>query len=93
MNQQGTVYTNGRFEDQVVADWRFSVGLPVTEAYWIRVRVGGVDGEVLFQVFERRVLNYTPANPVTYQVEIGNVGQHYVQWRYQGNFQKVPTRC
>lgn len=84
MNQRGTVYSEGRFDEQVVSDWRFSVGLPVTEAYWASVKVGGVAKDVLFQAFERRVLTYTPANPAAYQVEMGNVGQHYVQWRYQG---------
>ncbi len=34
------------------------------------------------QIYERRVLTYTPANPPQYQVEMGNVGQHYFMWRY-----------
>jgi len=34
------------------------------------------------QVFERRVLTYTPSNPSGWQVEAGNVGQHYYAWRY-----------
>lgn len=84
MNQRGTVNSNGRFEEQVISEWRFSVGLPVTEAYWATVNVGGVNKDVLFQAFERRMLTYTPPNPTAYQVEMGNVGQHYVQWRYQG---------
>jgi hypothetical protein len=36
---------------------------------------------VLVQVFERRVLTFTPSNPVAFQVEMGNVGQHYREWR------------
>jgi len=28
------------------------------------------------------VLTYTAANPVTFQVEMGNIGQQYYQWRY-----------
>jgi hypothetical protein len=38
---------------------------------------------VLVQVFERRVLTYTPSNPDGWKVEAGNVGQHYYTWRYQ----------
>jgi WD40 repeat protein len=37
---------------------------------------------VLVQLFERRVLTYTPANSAEFKVEMGNVGQHYFQWRY-----------
>ena len=37
------------------------------------------------QCFERRCLTYTPANPAGWQVEAGNVGQHYYQWRYGGS--------
>lgn len=90
INQQGTIYSNGRFDEQTLADWRFAVGLPLTEAYWARVKVAGVDKDVLFQPFERRVLTYTPANPAPYQVEMGNIGQHYVEWRYQGQLPKGP---
>ena len=34
------------------------------------------------QCFERRCLTYTPDNPDGWQVEAGNVGQHYYAWRY-----------
>ena len=37
------------------------------------------------QIFERRVLTYTAANTPSFQVEMGNVGQHYYQWRYPPN--------
>jgi len=60
----------------------FAFGYPITEPYWIRARVGGVDKDVMVQIFERRVLTFTPSNPDQYQVEMGNVGQHYFQWRY-----------
>jgi hypothetical protein len=57
-------------------------GLPITDPYWITTRVGGVATDVLVQMFERRVITYTPSNPRAFQVEMGNVGQHYFQWRY-----------
>jgi hypothetical protein len=44
--------------------------------------VGGVELDVLVQLFERRVLTYTPTNPAGFKVEMGNVGQHYYRWRY-----------
>ena len=60
----------------------FVFGLPVTGAYWVKTQVGGKEMPVLFQVFERRVLTYNPANPPDFRVEMGNVGQHYHLWRY-----------
>jgi hypothetical protein len=44
--------------------------------------VGGVEKDIMVQIFERRVLTFTPSNPEQYKVEMGNVGQHYFQWRY-----------
>jgi N-acetylmuramoyl-L-alanine amidase len=57
-------------------------GYPISEAYWTRVAVQGQERAVLVQLFERRVLTYTPSNPDPYKVEMGNIGQHYLQWRY-----------
>lgn len=67
----------------------YATGLPVTEAYWAAVRVGGVSKQVLVQAFERRVLTYTPDNPEGFKVEAGNVGAHYYQWRYQTKPQTI----
>jgi hypothetical protein len=82
LNRKGTVYLNGEYKNDTVSDWLFSTGLPITEAYWTRVKVGGVEKDVLFQAFERRTLTYTPANSAEYRVEMGNVGWHYLMWRY-----------
>ncbi|MFO7169445.1 MAG: hypothetical protein DIU80_015580, partial [Chloroflexota bacterium] len=82
MNQQGLVSTGGRYVTDRVYDPLFVFGLPVTGAYWTKVRVGGKEMPILFQVFERRVLTYNPANPPAFRVEMGNVGQHYYAWRY-----------
>lgn len=60
----------------------FAFGLPITDPYWVRARVGGVEKDVMVQIYERRVLTFTPSNPDQYKVEMGNVGQHYFQWRY-----------
>jgi hypothetical protein len=85
VNRRGMVYNNGRYGEDLISDWRFSVGLPVTEAFWTQIQVGGVEKDVLFQAFERRILTFTPSNVPEYQVEMGNVGQHYLQWRYKGS--------
>jgi dipeptidyl aminopeptidase/acylaminoacyl peptidase len=58
------------------------MGLPITDAYWTRAKIGPDERDVLVQLYERRVLTYVPDNPAGYKVEMGNVGQHYFQWRY-----------
>jgi hypothetical protein len=90
MNSQGPVYENGRVGQGNVVNWLFSTGLPLTEAYWSRVRIEGVEKDVLVQAFERRVLTYTPDNDPAWRVEMGNVGLHYSKWRYTDN---VEPRC
>jgi hypothetical protein len=82
MGQRGLVSEGGQAYVDQVYDPLFVFGLPVTGAYWVKAKVGGKEVPVLFQVFERRVLTYNPANPDPYKVEMGNVGQHYYQWRY-----------
>jgi hypothetical protein len=79
---QGRIDVGGRITTGPVVDWLFAVGLPITDAYWTRAQIGAVEQDVLVQLFERRVLTYVPSNPAGYQVEMGNVGQHYFQWRY-----------
>jgi len=84
-NSQGLIYQNGQRGQAAQAQVynpAFVFGLPVTPAYWVNSRVGGQDTPILFQVFERRVLTYNPANPPGARVEMGNVGQHFFRWRY-----------
>jgi hypothetical protein len=68
--------------EEVLVDWVFAMGYPITEPYWTKVKVGGVERDVLVQAFQRRVLTYTPTNPAEWRIEMGNVGRHYYQWRY-----------
>lgn len=83
INSQGLVYEDGEFTTDVLfLNPFYATGLPLTEAYWTRIDVGGLERWVLTQAFERRVLTYTPQNPDGFLVEAGNVGQHYYQWRY-----------
>jgi sortase (surface protein transpeptidase) len=62
--------------------WVFAMGLPISDAYWANVKIAGKQQEVLVQAFERRVLTYAPEQPVGWQVQMGNIGQHYYEWRY-----------
>ena len=89
MNRKGTVYDGSNYQTDTISDWLFSTGLPVTEAYWTKVKLDGVMKDVMFQAFERRTLTYTPSNPAQYRVEMGNVGQHYVKWRYPNGLPNV----
>jgi hypothetical protein len=63
-------------------DWLYAVGLPLAEPYWTQASIDGKDVWVLVQAFERRVLTFVPTNSPAWQVEAGNVGQHYYAWRY-----------
>ena len=71
-----------RYMTTLPDDWVFAFGYPISEPYWTRARVGWSEKTVLVQLFERRVLTYTPGNPRGFEVEMGNVGQHYHRWRY-----------
>ncbi len=82
MNQQGVVYERGQYMRGQVMDWVFAFGYPISDAYWMQAKLGGKDTWMLVQAFERRVLTYTPSNAAQFQVEMGNVGQHYYRWRY-----------
>lgn len=66
----------------LATDWKMSVGLPLSEPYWVRTNLKGEATWVLVQVFERRVLTYTPVNRPEWRVEMGNVGRAYYEWRY-----------
>ena len=84
LNLEGLVYKNGAFvQGKIFENTAFATGLPLTEPYWASAKVGGKVQDVLVQGFERRVLTYTPANSVGFQVEAGNIGRHYYQWRYE----------
>jgi uncharacterized protein YkwD len=66
------------------SNWTFALGYPISEAYWSQFNVGGQNKMVLVQLFQRRVLTYTPSNSAAWQVEMGNIGLHYFNWRYNG---------
>ena len=82
LTQDDVIYVNGRTTKGRVMDWIYTMGYPISEAYWTRATIAGVEQWVLVQPFERRVLTYVPNNPAGWQVEQGNVGRHYYRWRY-----------
>ena len=85
LNLKGPVQQGGRLvEGGTIANWIFVMGYPISEAYWARVRIEGVYYDVLFQMYERRSLAYIPGFPQGWQVQMGNVGQHYHRWLYGG---------
>lgn len=80
------------------ADYRAKAGLQtigygISEPFTTTVKVGGQQKQVMVQVFERRVLTYTASNDPAFRVEMGNIGQHYYQWRYgTAPLQTAPTQ-
>src|SRR5918912_574578 len=85
LNLKGTAHRDGAdIQDQTLANWVYVMGYPITEPYWARVKIGGIYQDVLFQLYERRSLAYVPAMPRGWQVQMGNVGQHYYTWVYGG---------
>jgi hypothetical protein len=83
MHASGPVHRDGQtVTDKLFNSPFYATGLPVTEAVWASVKIGGTQRDLLLQCFERRCLTYNPENPAAWQVEAGNVGLHYYQWRY-----------
>ena len=86
LNQTGPVYdsTSGKTADQRLSDpWFYATGLPISEPYWARVKIAGQPQDVLIQAFQRRVVTYTPNGVPDFKVQMGNIGQHYYDWRYK----------
>lgn len=92
LNTEGLVLVGGDLAQGRLFDPWFKVsGLPISEAYWSYVKVEGRYTDVLTQVFERRVLTFIPHLPTPFKVQMGNIGQHYYEWRYLNPATPVPT--
>lgn len=91
LNSRGPVYRNGSYTDDMVVDWLFALGYPVTEPYWIQIKAGGQDRWVLMQAFQRRILTYSPDNAPGWKVEMANVGRAYFDWRYTSQPAPAPA--
>ena len=92
MQSSGPIEQDGMVVDGLLFENPFyATGYPITEAYWTTVRVAGTPRDVLLQCFERRCLTWTPSNPPGWQVESGNVGRHYLRWRYEQDNEPLPV--
>jgi hypothetical protein len=83
MTSVGPIYEGGILQQgMIVPNPFYAFGFPTGPAVWAWVKVDNVKQNVLIQCFERRCATFTPDNPEGWQVESGNVGQHYYHWRY-----------
>ena len=82
MQTRGLVNESGTLQEGALFDPVYVLGYPITEAYWANVPVDGKPARVLVQLYQRRVLTYIPSFSPEWQVQMGNVGQHYYDWRY-----------
>ncbi len=72
--------TNAKLSDP----WFYTTGYAISEPYWSRMKVAGQEKDILVQLFERRALTYDPTSPVKgFEVQMGNIGAHYYDWRYK----------
>jgi hypothetical protein len=98
LNQAGPVRLGGAQTTEALSDpWNFATGFPISEAYWAYVKITDADHVarmrwVLVQAYERRVLTFIPDYPAPWNIQMGNIGLHYVQWRY-GGLDKLPGQA
>jgi Tol biopolymer transport system component len=84
LNASGPISQSGQIINARLIDpWFYASGLPISDPYWSRVKIAGTMQDVMIQAFERRVLTYVPTNVPGFQVEMGNIGLHYYDWRYK----------
>jgi hypothetical protein len=95
LNQTGPVLVNNEYVTARLSDPYFYVtGYPISAAYWAKVTIEGKhDTAVLIQPYERRVLTYVPSAPEGWRVQMGNVGLHYIEWRYRYTLDGPSTSC
>jgi hypothetical protein len=82
MQTEGPVHDSGTLRHGRLFDPVYLLGYPITEAYWTTVPISGKPVPVLVQLYQRRILTYIPSFTPEWQVQMGNVGQHYQTWRY-----------
>jgi phosphate/phosphite/phosphonate ABC transporter binding protein len=85
LNLSGPVLgADGKITNAKLSDpWFYTTGYAISEPYWSNVKVAGKQEDVLIQLFERRVLTYLPSYAKEWQVQMGNIGAHYYDWRYK----------
>jgi hypothetical protein len=85
LNTSDPVMVDGKQQIAKLSDpYFYATGYPVTNAFWATVKIADIaNTDVLIQAYERRVLTYVPSLPKDFQVQMGNIGQHYYDWRYK----------
>jgi hypothetical protein len=68
--------------------WIDLFGLPISEPFWTDFRRKGEPEPSLVQVFERRILVYSPLVEESYRFTVASSGRHYAQWRYGQDIQQ-----
>ncbi|HET9016557.1 MAG TPA: hypothetical protein VFN57_13240 [Thermomicrobiaceae bacterium] len=64
------------------ANWIAAMGYPISEPYWAFYRRNGVALPSLIQVFQRRILVYSPSLPSDQRFTVTDIGRDYYAWRY-----------
>lgn len=83
LNAEAETFVDGDLVPARLFNPWFSVtGFPISEPYWSYVKVEGEYMDVMTQAYERRVLTFLPHLPTPFKVQMGNIGQHYYEWRY-----------
>jgi hypothetical protein len=93
LNQQTDIIQDGQtVRGPLFYPWFSVTGYPISEPFWSYVKVAGQYRDVLIQAYERRVMTFVPHLPSPFKVQIGNVGQHYYDWRYRPGAPATPGR-
>jgi hypothetical protein len=84
LNEQTDIVQGGQqVRGPLFYPWFAVTGYPISEPFWSYVKVAGRYTDVLIQAYERRVLTFVPHLPSPFKVQMGNIGQHYYDWRYR----------
>jgi hypothetical protein len=79
---QQSEFTGGR--------WVELFGFPISQAVWTYYRRDDELRPSLVQVFERRILVYTPGMEPDRRFTVVNTGRHYYRWRYGSELMTDP---
>lgn len=83
LNSEGPIQQpDGQVTVEPLFDWVYVLGYPISESYWSTLIIEGKPRLALIQLFQRRVLTYVPSFNKEWQVQMGNAGAAYYDWRY-----------
>lgn len=73
--------------------WVDVFGMPISEPFWAEYRRKDESHASLIQVFERRILIYSPGLDEANQFTVASSGRHYASWRYGQDIQTVQNEA